>query len=108
MQNDKEAQKIRVKKVLVNFQRGAPPETAGVDIEKCVNDEYDFFGNRRAQFVTIFGEGACESWTFAPHRRRALSARGKDLPIYAALRFCSRNVSRSAQRQHSWCSAGQV
>jgi hypothetical protein len=46
MQNDKEAQKIRVKKVLINFQRGAPPETAGVDIEKCVNEAYDFFGDR--------------------------------------------------------------
>ena len=46
MQNDREAQQIRVKKVLINFQRGAPPETAGVDIEKCVNEAYDFFGDR--------------------------------------------------------------
>jgi hypothetical protein len=46
MQNDKHTQKIRVQKVLINFQRGAPPETAGVDIEKCVNEAYDFFGNR--------------------------------------------------------------
>ncbi len=38
MQNNKETQKIRVKKFLINFQRDAPPETAGVDIEKCVNE----------------------------------------------------------------------
>jgi hypothetical protein len=46
MQNDKETQKIRVKNFLINFQRGAPPETAGADIEKCVNEAYDFFWNR--------------------------------------------------------------
>jgi hypothetical protein len=46
MQNDKEAQKIRVKKVLINFQRGAPPETAGVDVANCVNNAYNFVGNR--------------------------------------------------------------
>ena len=46
MQNDRDAQKARVKNFLINFQRGAPPETAGVDIEKCVNEAYDFFGNR--------------------------------------------------------------
>ena len=46
MQDDKETQKVRVKNILINFQRGAPPEKAGVDIEKCVNEAYDFFGNR--------------------------------------------------------------
>ena len=46
MKNDKETQKVRVRKVFINFQRGAPPETAGVDIEKCVNEAYDFFGHR--------------------------------------------------------------
>jgi hypothetical protein len=46
MRNDKETQKVRVKNFLINFQLDAPSETAGVDIEKCVNDAYDFFGNR--------------------------------------------------------------
>jgi hypothetical protein len=47
MQDDKETQKVRVKNILINFQRGAPPETAGVDIEKCVNEAYDFFRESR-------------------------------------------------------------
>jgi hypothetical protein len=46
MHHDKETQKVRVKNFLINFQLDAPSETAGVDIEKCVNDAYDFFGNR--------------------------------------------------------------
>jgi len=46
MNNDEETRKLRIKNILVGFQRDAPPETAGVDIEKCVNDAFDFFGNR--------------------------------------------------------------
>ena len=46
MRNDKETQKVRVKNAVVKLQRDAPPETAGADIEKCVNDAFDFFGNR--------------------------------------------------------------
>jgi hypothetical protein len=46
MKNDDETRKIRIKNILVEFQRDAPPETAGVDIEKCVNEAFDFYGNR--------------------------------------------------------------
>ena len=55
--------------------------------ESCVIWSARF--DRCAQFVAIFREGACESWTFLPHQPPRCVREEKDPPIHAALRFAA-------------------
>jgi hypothetical protein len=49
--------------------------------------------DRRAQFVAIFPEGACECWTFLPHQPPQRVREGKDPSLEEALEFANRVLS---------------
>jgi hypothetical protein len=57
--------------------------------------------DRRAQFVAIFPEGACECWTFLPHQPPQRVRQGKDPSIEEALEFANHILSAAPGRLRS-------
>lgn len=78
-----------------HWRGSRPPFWEIIDWTKCCFQRWSTRFDRRAQFVAISREGACEFWTFAPRQPPRYIREEKDPPINAALRSARAMLSET-------------